>query len=157
MSSSSVTRRKSTTVPSEFIELFNRGDVAVDLSGWVLEDGVHYVFPPGTTLAAGGFLVLAQDPETLAEVYGVAALGPYIGNLSSDGERLVEKLRSPTSFDAPTFVGAVEISATGSADSFHAMLDGVVYGPFTKIRVRPCEAAGQKLALPVMTFFPSAV
>ena len=37
----------------EFIELFNRGTEAVDLSGWALVEGVDFAFPSGTVLEAG--------------------------------------------------------------------------------------------------------
>ena len=55
---------------SEFIELYNPGDDAVDLTGWVLtdiDDEGHcggsnlWEFPAGTTLAAGGYVVIAKD------------------------------------------------------------------------------------------------
>lgn len=72
----------------EFLELWNTGDESVDLSGWFFNDGIEFVFPQGTSLAAGGFLVIAQNPAALQERYGVAALGPFNGNLSGDGERI---------------------------------------------------------------------
>ena len=37
-------------------------------------------------LRGGGYLVLAQDPATLQARYGIKALGPYDGGLSSDGD-----------------------------------------------------------------------
>jgi hypothetical protein len=54
---------------SEFIELYNTTDQAIDLSGWVLT-GVefdqicqehHHQLPSGTTIAAHGYLVIARD------------------------------------------------------------------------------------------------
>jgi hypothetical protein len=47
---------------------------------------VQYTLPPGTVIAAGGFLVLAQDPPTILSRYAVTALGPWTGSLSSQGE-----------------------------------------------------------------------
>ena len=54
------------------IELHNAGKLAADLSGWMLTDdplfpmGKVYVFPDGTTLAPGAFLVLVTlDPMTM--------------------------------------------------------------------------------------------
>ncbi len=46
--------------PAEWIELHNRTAALVDLSGWKLGAGISYTFPAGTTLAAGGFLVINQ-------------------------------------------------------------------------------------------------
>lgn len=81
------------TIREEFIELFNPGDGPVDLSRWRVRGGVDYVFGEGVALAAGGFLVVASDPATLLARYGVAAHGPWTGNLSSAGERVT--LRDP--------------------------------------------------------------
>lgn len=72
----------------EFIELYNTGPAAVDLSNWAFTDGVDYVFPAGTQIAAGDYVVIAQDPATMLAEFGVASLGPYTGGLNSDGEHL---------------------------------------------------------------------
>ena len=45
---------------AEWIELYNRTGVPVDISGWQLAAGVSYIFPAGTTLAGGAFLVVNQ-------------------------------------------------------------------------------------------------
>ena len=75
-------------IPLEFIELHNPGDTAVDLTNWKLADAVTFTFPGGTTLAAGGYLVIAQDPATLLSKYAVTALGPWVGKLSNTGETI---------------------------------------------------------------------
>ncbi len=81
-------------VHDDFIELYNNTGAAVDLSGWSIQDGVSYSFPSGTTLPAGGYLVVAGDPATIHALYpGLTALGPYAGNLSGDGETVT--LRDP--------------------------------------------------------------
>ena len=51
----------SNTQLSEFIELYNPTGADVDLSNWRLAKGVDFVFPPGTNLPAGGWLVSGQD------------------------------------------------------------------------------------------------
>ncbi|MBP8303006.1 MAG: lamin tail domain-containing protein [Phycisphaerae bacterium] len=73
----------------EFIELYNAFTEAVDLSGWSFADGVDYVFPQGTQIAANGYLVIGQDPEECLAKFGVVALGPFGGKLSNEGEDLV--------------------------------------------------------------------
>ncbi len=75
----------------EFIELHNAGGGAVNLSGWQFTDGVAYTIPNGTTLAAGGYLVVAQNPTALQAKFGVAALGPWTGQLSNEGEKVTLK------------------------------------------------------------------
>ena len=71
--------------PLEFVELHNAGDGPAKLDGWKLD---KFVFPAGTTLNAGGFLVVAQDAASLEREFGVKALGPFTGKLSNEGEKL---------------------------------------------------------------------
>ena len=77
------------TERSEFIELFNPRTTSVNIGGWRFSSGVEYTFPAGTTIPAQGYLVVAEDPVTLEALYGVTALGPWTGGLSSDGEKIV--------------------------------------------------------------------
>ena len=82
----------------EFLELYNRGTEAVDLSGWRLDDGVNYTVPEGTVLAPDSYLVIARDPQLIQDVYGLGpdqVLGPAdeesreeFGVLADAGERL---------------------------------------------------------------------
>lgn len=81
------------TIREEFIELYNPSNAPVNLSLWRLRDGVDYVFTNGTTIPAGGYLVVASDPATIQARYGKTSVGPWTGNLSSDGERIT--LRDP--------------------------------------------------------------
>ena len=87
---------QSNVVHDDFVELYNNTGAAVDLSGWQLTTAVSYTFPSGTTLAAGGYVVVAEDPATIQSEFGVTALGPYSGNLSSDGETLILQNASGT-------------------------------------------------------------
>ncbi|MCP4846332.1 MAG: hypothetical protein GY899_00095 [Verrucomicrobiaceae bacterium] len=77
----------------EFIELFNKGNSTVDLSGWELNIGVDYTFPGGTTIPAGNYLVIAANPVLTSSAFPTAnVVGPYSGNLANSGEvvRLVD-------------------------------------------------------------------
>jgi len=77
------------TVPGEFVELYNRGEQAVDLSGWYFSDGIRFTFPPGTILGPGRYLVAGQNPVAITEIYGPTPLvGPFRGRLNNQGERL---------------------------------------------------------------------
>ncbi|MEM7383338.1 MAG: lamin tail domain-containing protein, partial [Verrucomicrobiota bacterium] len=51
---------------TEWVELFNGGEESVDLVGWSLEDGARYEFPAGTTLPAGGYVVVDDLKGTLS-------------------------------------------------------------------------------------------
>ncbi|MCC6821494.1 MAG: lamin tail domain-containing protein [Verrucomicrobia subdivision 3 bacterium] len=76
------------TLKTEFIEIWNPGQAGIDLSGWSLANAVSFSFPNGTQIAAGGFLVIAEDPVAFFAEYNVSALGPYQGKLSNEGEHL---------------------------------------------------------------------
>lgn len=73
----------------QWIELYNRGELPVDLSGWEFSDGIGFDFPAGTTLDAGEYLVVARDAAALsARLPGVTVLGDWSGRLSRGGERV---------------------------------------------------------------------
>lgn len=73
----------------EYLEVHNHGGSTVDLSGFRFVEGVSFAFPPGTTLAAGGYLVVARNPEAVALRHGIdGVLGPWEGALSNSGELL---------------------------------------------------------------------
>jgi CotH kinase protein/Lamin Tail Domain/Right handed beta helix region len=76
-------------VRQEYIELFNRGAAAVNLAGWRLSGGVHFVFPD-VTLGAGEYLVVAADVATFETKYpGVGnVVGNWQGKLSDSGETI---------------------------------------------------------------------
>lgn len=76
------------SILDEFIELHNTTDALVDLTGWKLRGGIDYAFPAGSSIPAGGYLVVAQHPATILSRYGVEAFGPWDGALSSDGEQI---------------------------------------------------------------------
>ncbi|MEM6342597.1 MAG: lamin tail domain-containing protein [Bacteroidota bacterium] len=78
-----------------WLEIHNPSSLAFDLSDWMLidEDSV-FVFPPGTSISAGGFLLLAEDPVALQAYYadipaGTPVLGPLGIKFDNGGERLL--------------------------------------------------------------------
>lgn len=81
----------------EFVELHNAGTVAVDLSGWRLDEGVFYTFPAGTRLSPGGVLIVTQSPEQAKAkwstlrlpAYASLVLGPFGGKLDNEGDSVV--------------------------------------------------------------------
>jgi hypothetical protein len=73
-----------------WIELYNKGPEAADLSGWRLSRGVSYAIPEGTILASDGYLVIARDMEYLKGLYpGIPMIGNFSGRLSHSGESIV--------------------------------------------------------------------
>ena len=89
------------TDPVEFVELYNNGTNPVNLAGWTLSAGagLNYVFP-ATNLAAGGYLVVAQNPAALQTKYAFTrALGPFNTNLSSALSKYGDKIQLRTPAD----------------------------------------------------------
>lgn len=76
------------TEAAEFIELHNAGDLAIDLSGWSIVGVGDYLFPNGTSLDPGAYLVIAEDTETMQSKFGVTTSHQYPGSLSVEGDDL---------------------------------------------------------------------
>ena len=88
-------------IDGEYIELYNRGTAAVDISGWSFTRGFNFTFPEGTMMAPDSYLVVAQDPAYIRETYGLAdgvVLGvdrtdedavDDFGRLRDDGEEVI--------------------------------------------------------------------
>jgi hypothetical protein len=77
----------SENVLEEYIELFNKGATAVNLTGWRFSAGVDFTFP-NISIPAGGYVVVAADVATFTSKYpGVAnVVGNWIGRLGNDSE-----------------------------------------------------------------------
>ncbi|MBI4604077.1 MAG: lamin tail domain-containing protein [Planctomycetes bacterium] len=95
------------TSRGELVEVFNRSARTIALDGFRLSSGFNYAFPPGSSIAPGGFLVVARSPKYIRETYGLPpeqVLGPAdtatqeeldaFGTLRNGGEtvRLVDSL-----------------------------------------------------------------
>lgn len=107
----------------EFIELHNRGSQAVDLGGWRLRGGITFDFPPGVTLPAGGYLVVARDAARLRSVHTnldpARILGDYSGRLGNGGD--VVRLQMPDDLVSTNEFGVVVTNL------IHITVDEVAY------------------------------
>src|SRR5436190_22185025 len=75
----------------EFIELFNTDTAPVDVSGWAFTKGIAYTFPPGSSIAARSYAVVAANPTALRAAYPLAAVfGPWDAqtSLSNKDEKI---------------------------------------------------------------------
>jgi hypothetical protein len=74
----------------EYVELANRSDHEIDMSGWSLGGGVEYTFGAGARVAAGEIFVVAKSPDMFSRRYPGAArvFGPFDGRLANEGELL---------------------------------------------------------------------
>ncbi len=87
---------------TEFVELINTGDAALDLTGVRFTRGIDFTFG-AVMLAPGERIVLAQDVATFEALYGtgINVVGNYGGSLANGGEEI--KLTLPT-----PLTGAIE-------------------------------------------------
>jgi hypothetical protein len=120
------------TRPEEFIELYNPSLDTINLTGWRLRGGIDYSFG-NVTIAPQGYLVVARDPVTIRARYGIEAVGPWVGNLSSEGERLVLRAANDEIIDEVDYRSEFPwpIAANGSGPSMellHPELDNDLGG-----------------------------
>ena len=89
----------------EFIELRNTTAAPVSIAGWRLDNGVDFTVPGGTTIAAGGYVVVAKNPARLQAVYAglTGVLGPFTGELKNGGETVVLKDSVGTAVDTVSY------------------------------------------------------
>ncbi len=76
---------------NEWIEIQNPDGAPADVSGWRLNRGVTFTIPNGTSIAAGGYVVIAADVAKFHAAYpGFAGtvLGPWTGTLANGGEQV---------------------------------------------------------------------
>lgn len=104
------------TLPEEFVELYNPSASAVDLSAWEISSGVSYTFPVGSIIPAHGFVVVAENPATLLARYGVIALGPWNGGLSSDGETVTLRDSNGNKVNEVTYISEFPWPVTANGD-----------------------------------------
>ena len=106
----------------EWIELYNPGFGVIDLSGWAFTDGVDFIFPSGSQIEGGGFLVIAKDRRQTfvnhPDLDRNMVLGDYGGSLSDGGERVA--LSKP---DGGFLVVEDEVTYRDS-DRWHRFSDG---------------------------------
>lgn len=78
---------------AEFIELLNTGSSALDLAGARFTAGIDFTFPAGSTLAAGGRVLIVRDTAAFELLHGtgkpVAGVFANGTALSNAGERLL--------------------------------------------------------------------
>jgi CotH kinase protein/Lamin Tail Domain len=108
----------------EYIELYNISAEEVDLSNWYFSNGVGFTFPPGTSIPAGSFLVIAGDGEHVAEHYEISnVIGNWSGRLSDGGERISLNDETGTLIDTVRYndTGGWPVAADGQGSSLECM------------------------------------
>jgi len=72
----------------EFIELYNKSDFGVNLTGWQFTRGITLSLS-GTFISPKSYIILAKDKPTFESVFGIPAIEWEDGGLSNSGESLV--------------------------------------------------------------------
>ncbi len=93
----------------EFVCITNASGFPVDVSGWRLDAGIQFTFPPGAVLTSNGVVYVAAEARSFrARTSGprggqsLFVLGNFSGRLSARGENLV--LRNQYGQPAQTYV-----------------------------------------------------
>ncbi len=107
----------------EFIELTNVGASPVSLAGYKLTGGINFTFPAGTSIATGGYLVVAKNPARIQTVYSIAGvLGPWVGKLGNNGDTVRLENTGGTTIDSASysasFPWAISANGLGANDDF---------------------------------------
>lgn len=88
---------------TDFIELYNPSDAAVDISGYILQDDKgaeeQYVVPEGTQLEAGAFMAFYKDESF---TFGLGGSGDVVTVLDADGN-LVDIIEYPEMEDGSSY------------------------------------------------------
>lgn len=97
----------------EYFELINQSPMATDVSGWSVEGAVRFTLPDGTVIPSGGSLYLSPDVNSFRERdlsptgnEQRFVVGPYDGNLSSDGETIYLLTPEGVVADQKTYSGS---------------------------------------------------
>jgi Lamin Tail Domain/Bacterial Ig domain/Secretion system C-terminal sorting domain len=86
----------------EYIEIHNRTNATVNLEGWSMF-GVDLVFPAGTTLAGGGYLVTAKSSNAIQVIFNKPSVQWTNGALSNGGETLKVLNAAGATIDSVTY------------------------------------------------------
>ena len=77
----------------QYVELYNPGSSAVDMSYWRFTEGIDFMIPPGTIIPTNGYLVVAKNATNLfakyANLNAANTVGDYNGKLKASRLRLV--------------------------------------------------------------------
>ena len=92
--------------PGDWVEIYNKGAVDINLSGWKLtdSDSTHqFILPPNTWLKADDYLVISNNPDKIKSVFGeirnlLGTFGFGLGNMTdavklySAGNELIDEV-----------------------------------------------------------------
>ena len=74
----------------EFIEIFNRGSLPININGYKIDKGISHQFGD-LIFRPNSYLVLAKTSQVVNSFFGIAAIQWDSGSLSNGGEKIVIK------------------------------------------------------------------
>jgi len=103
---------------TEFIEIYNNSDQAINLNGYEIKDAIQIVFGD-TTLAAGAFIVTTVNTAAFNGYYGYDAIQWVGGALNNSGETITLLDASGNTVDAVSYSDKNEwpVEADGQGNS----------------------------------------
>ncbi|HON07202.1 MAG TPA: lamin tail domain-containing protein, partial [Verrucomicrobiota bacterium] len=109
----------------QYIELYNKGTNAVNISGWKFTSGVSFTFPSNTIISANGYIVVAKNINKLlaryaGELNSSMVVGDFSGSLSGGGERVA--------LGKPIVNYSTNSSGVVKSNTVYAIIDEVTYG-----------------------------
>ena len=125
------------------VELFNAGNTTANITGWFLTDNRNlpkkYVFPPGSQIAAGGYLVIRESEFNANEQgFAFSELGEEVYLFSGNGVSLTGYSDGFSFAGAETGIayGRYVVPSNGRVD--HPVLLSPTFGqPNSSVRVGP--------------------
>ena len=74
----------------QWVEIYNKSDKSINLSGWEFINAISFTFPQNTIIEPDSYLVISKDADALNLKFPNAkAIGDFSGNLSNDSEQIV--------------------------------------------------------------------
>jgi len=82
------TQKAIDSTETDFIELHNTSNTAVNLQGSYFDSGIDFRFTESAIIPPGGFLVLVEDEQVFFLKHAYTPYGQYSGGLNDNGEYL---------------------------------------------------------------------
>ena len=116
----------------EFVEIFNAGSNAVDLSNYRFDNGISYRFPTNTVIGSSNYVVLCENLTAFSTAYPSVTncIGSFSGNLNNGGERVTLSREESNSWVTVDTIRYLDI---GPSDGGGSSLE-LVHEGFARLR-----------------------
>ncbi|MBX3433374.1 MAG: lamin tail domain-containing protein [Pirellulales bacterium] len=138
----------------EFLEFYNSGATAVDLSGWRIAAAVDYTFPAGSSIAPDEYLAVTQNAAHFQAKFGFAPFGQWETGrkLSNEGETIELRNAVNAVVDTVTYKLGFPWPTSGdygsSIELINPALDNDLAGSWRSSGLASTPNAGATLVVP---------